>query len=92
MSISFCCHQHYCLRSFFFELTVVDAVRHAATSLTIDIAHILLQARVCDTACAVGDGAVGICALRHSGCESRESEDNGGGSELHFENFEEVCL
>lgn len=64
---------------------VVDAVRDAATGLTIDVAHILLQARVCDTARAVGDGAVGVCALRHGGCESREGKDDGGGSELHFE-------
>lgn len=84
---------YYCCCLEFLGLTVVDVVRDTATALTIDVAHILLQARVCDAAGTGGDGAVGVCALRHGSCESREGEDDGGGSEVHFENCccEVIC-
>ena len=65
-------------------LTVVDAVGNTSAALSVDCAYILLQAGVCDTASALGNGTVGIGALRHGSREGRESEDNGGGGELHF--------
>ena len=66
------------------KLTVVDAVGNTATANSVDSADILLQAGVCDTASALRHGTVGVGALRHSSCESRESENNGGDGELHF--------
>ena len=65
-------------------LTVVDAVGNTSAALSIDSAHILLQAGVCDTARAFGNGTVVVGALRPGSGEGRESEDNGGDCELHF--------
>ena len=65
-------------------LTVVDAVGDTSAALSVDSAHILLQAGVCDTACAFGNGTVVVGTLRPSSCEGRESEDSGGDGELHF--------
>lgn len=63
------------------RLTVVDAVRHAATRLAVDIADILLQARVRDAAGAVRDRAVVVLGL---GCrQGEEREESDGESELH---------
>lgn len=53
--------------------------------MAVDIANILLQARVGDAAVARGDWAVGIGALWHGSREGRDGEDDGGGGELHFE-------
>ena len=73
------------------KLTVFGTVRNAATALTVDIANILLQARVGNAAVALSDRAVGVGALRHGSRESGDGEDNGGGGELHFCGIEIVC-
>jgi len=74
-------HQTTCI------LTVVDAVGNASTTLSVDIADILLQAGVCNAASASGNRAVGIGALGDSSRKSGEGEDDGGGGggELHVE-------
>jgi len=65
-------------------LTVVDAVGDTSAALSVDSAHILLQAGVCDTARAFGNGTVVVGALGPGSCEGGESEDDGGDGELHF--------
>lgn len=66
------------------RLTVGRPGRNAATGLAVDVADILLQRRVCDTARAVGDGAAGILGLGEGSSEGGEGE-NGGDGQLHFE-------
>jgi hypothetical protein len=66
------------------RLTVVDAVGNTSAALSVDGAYILLQAGVGDTASALRNGTVGVGALGHGSREGRESENNGGGGELHF--------
>lgn len=64
-------------------LTVVGTARHASPALAVDIADVLLQARVGDTAGAVGYGAAGV--LGAGGCEGEGCEgEDGGECELHF--------
>lgn len=70
-------------------LTAVDEVRNTSSRLTIDVADILLQGGVGDTAGSVGNRAVAIgAALLWQGCgQGRHGEHNSGG-ELHFEGCE----
>lgn len=64
-----------------FELTVVDAVRDTAASLAVNVADILLQARVRDAASAVRDRTVIVLG---PGCrQGKEREERDGESELH---------
>lgn len=67
------------------KLTVVDASGHTTTRLSVNIAYILLQARVGDAARAVGNRAVGVLAGLHDHCrgQSEESKDGGSERELH---------
>lgn len=66
-----------------FKLTVVDVVRDATTSLAVNIADILLQARVRSAARAVGNRAAVVLGL---GCrEGEEREKCDGERELHGE-------
>jgi hypothetical protein len=66
------------------KLTVVDAVGNTSAALSVDSAYILLQTGVGDAASALRNRTVGVGALGHGSCEGRESENNGGGGELHF--------
>ena len=66
-----------------FKLTVVDVVRDATTSLAINVADILLQARIRSAARAVGNGAAIVLGLRRREGEEREECD--GERELHGE-------
>jgi hypothetical protein len=64
-------------------LTVVDVVRNATTSLAIDIADVLLQARVRSAASTVRDGPASVLRLgRGEGEEGEESDCEG---ELHVD-------
>ena len=64
-----------------FKLTVVDTVGNATTSLAINIADILLQARVRNAATAIGNRAAVVLRLRC--CKGEEREESDGESELH---------
>lgn len=64
-----------------FKLTVVDAVGDTTASLAINIADILLQARVRNAASAIGNRATVVLRL---GCrKGEEREECDGESELH---------
>jgi hypothetical protein len=64
-------------------LTVVGSARHTPPALSVDVAHVLLQARVCHAASTVGDGAAGV--LWAGSCHGEGGEgENGGDCELHF--------
>jgi len=64
-------------------LTVVGAARHTPSTLSVDVAYVLLQARVCDTASTVGDGAASVLWAGSSHGEGGEGQ-NSGDCELHF--------
>jgi len=72
------------------QLTVVNASGDTSTSLPIDVAHILLQAGGCNTACTIGDGSASVLAGGEEwvggSCdrESKESEEGCADGELHF--------
>ena len=63
--------------------TVVGRGRHATTTLAIDVAHILLEARVGDTARSCSDRAAGILGAWGREGEGGEREDGGDGA-LHI--------
>jgi hypothetical protein len=65
------------------DRTVVGARGNAAAGLAVDVADILLQAGVCDTARAVGNGTAGVLGSRGGDGEDGQGEDGGDG-ELHF--------
>ena len=65
------------------KLTVGRGGRNTATSGAVDVANILLQACVGDTAGAVGHGTTGILRLGKGSGEGSKGEDSGN-RELHF--------
>lgn len=67
----------------FKALTVVGSARHTPSTLSVDVAHVLLQARVGYAASAVGDGAAGVLWAGSCHSEGGEGEDRGD-CELHF--------
>jgi hypothetical protein len=67
-----------------FGLTVVDAIGHTSTALSIDVADILLQARSRYTTRSLRNRAVCVGALGHGSREGGYGEDDGGSGELHF--------
>jgi hypothetical protein len=64
------------------KLTVVDARRNAATSGSVDVANVLLQAGVGSAALAVGNGTAGVLGRWSREGERRKGESDGE-SELH---------
>jgi hypothetical protein len=64
-------------------LTVVGAGRYAATSRSVDIADVLLEARIWGAAGAVGNRSAGVLWAGSSNCECGDGEEKGNG-ELHI--------
>ena len=63
--------------------TIVGRGRHATTTLAIDVAHILLEARVGDAARSCSDRAAGILGAWDCEGEGGEREDGDDGA-LHI--------